>query len=107
MLLKFNQSEDCSCPVLREEANGRLMVKELVEVEMLKMLPAVPVETLAMMLLDKLMEVEVPIKTFCPPLTVKRLVLAEVREANVLVPVPPFNTGRIPETWEPKATWPL
>ena len=44
MLLKLSQSEDCNCPVLTEEAKGRLRVKALVVVEMLKILPEVPVE---------------------------------------------------------------
>jgi hypothetical protein len=35
------------------EENGRLMTRELVEVEMLKILPALPVETLTMTLLPR------------------------------------------------------
>ena len=51
MLLKVNQSADDSWPVLVILAVGRLTTKALVEVEMLKILPAVPVETLLIILL--------------------------------------------------------
>ena len=43
MLLKVVQSPACNCPVLETEANGKLIVRELVEVEMLKIFPEVPV----------------------------------------------------------------
>ena len=45
LLLKVAQSAPVNWPVLLMEAKGRLMVKELVVVEMLKILPAVPVAT--------------------------------------------------------------
>ena len=51
LLLKVNQSADDSWPVLVILAVGRLTTKALVEVVMLKMLPAVPVETLLIILL--------------------------------------------------------
>lgn len=65
MLLKFKKSEPWSWPVLTAEAIGRLMVKLLVEVEMLKIEPEVPVAMfwLRTTLLPKEMLVEVPIKT--------------------------------------------
>ena len=53
LLLKIVKSEDCNCPVLTAEANGRLIVRELVEVEMLKIFPDVPVETVVMTLLER------------------------------------------------------
>ena len=64
LLLKVAQSEASSWPVLEMEEKGKLIVSELVEVEMLKILPAVPVETLVMTLLLKLIVVEVPTNTF-------------------------------------------
>ena len=53
------------------------------------------VATLATTLPERLMEVEVPIKTLWPPVTVKKE-LEEVREAKVLVPVPPLETAKVP-----------
>lgn len=52
LLLKLNQSVLDSWPVLVMLEIGRLMTKALVEVVMLKMLPAVPVETLLMLLTE-------------------------------------------------------
>jgi hypothetical protein len=49
-LLKVKKSAASSWPALTMEALGRLITKALVEVVMLKALPVVPVETLAMML---------------------------------------------------------
>ena len=64
LLLKVPQSVEDNWPELAREANGKLMVKELVEVLMLKTLPAVPVATEAITPEPKLMEVDVPINTF-------------------------------------------
>ena len=58
LLLKVPQSVAWSWPVLTREAKGRLRVRELLEVEMLKMLPAVPVETLPIILLTTIPELE-------------------------------------------------
>ena len=51
LLLNVKKSVACSWPVLLMEAKGRLITKALLEVEMLKMLPAVPVETFWIILL--------------------------------------------------------
>ena len=107
MLLKVPQSTAESWPVLTREAIGRLITKELVEVEILKMVPVGPVETLATTLHERLKEVEVPMRTCWPPVTVRKE-LEEVREAKVLVPVPPLITFKTPLTSEePKAMLPL
>jgi len=50
LLLKVNQSAEESWPVVVMLAVGMLITKALVEVVMLKMLPAVLVETLLMLL---------------------------------------------------------
>lgn len=55
-------------------------------------------------LADILIWVDVPIKTFCPPLMLK--FVPTVKEARVLVPVPPFNTGRTPLTLAVKSMEP-
>lgn len=70
------------------------MTRLLVEVVMLKILPAVPVETLEMTPADKLICVEVPMSTFWPPVTVKPE--PAVREPRVVVPMPPLETGMTP-----------
>ena len=54
-------------------------------------------------LLDIVIWVEVPMSTFCPPLMFK--LLPTVKEAKVLVPVPPLRMGRMPETLEVKLIW--
>ncbi len=56
LLLKITKSLPWSCPVFTPEAKGRFIVRELVEVEMLKMLPEVPVETLEIILLMLMLE---------------------------------------------------
>jgi hypothetical protein len=78
--------------VLEVEAMGRLMVRELVVVAMLKMLPAVPVAIEAMTPAPREMEVEVPTKTFCPP--VMERPEPTVREPRVVVPIPPLDTAK-------------
>ena len=75
-------------------ALGRLMTRAFDVVEMLKLLPAVPVETLEMTPPVREMEVLVPIKTFWPPVTDKPE--PTVKEPRVLVPVPPLATGMTP-----------
>ena len=94
LLLKVKKSEPCNCPVLLMVAVGKLMTKLLVEVVMLKMLPAVPVETLEMTPAAKLMVVEVPINTFCPP--TMESPEPTVRSPRVVVPIPPLVTERRP-----------
>jgi len=94
LLLKVVQSVFCNWPVLLMEAKGKFRVKELVVVEMLKILPAVPVEILVMTLPDKLMEVEVPIKTCWPPVMDRPL--PTVKLPKVVVPIPPLLTGMTP-----------
>lgn len=85
--------------MLTAEAMGRFRVKEFVEVEMLKMVPEVPVEMLVMTLAPRLICVEVPISTFCPPL-MDRLE-PTVREPKVVVPMPPKPTPKTPDViWE-------
>jgi hypothetical protein len=54
LLLKVSQSAEASWPVFKAEAKGRFKVRELVDVEMLKIFPAVPVAIFVMTLLDKL-----------------------------------------------------
>ena len=79
-MLKVNQSVSDSWPVLTMEAVGRLMTKALpeplVEVEILKILPELPVETLLMILtgwlITKLL-VEVEMKKESPPVEVETL----------------------------------
>ena len=88
LLLKVNQSVPVSWPVLTLLAVGKLMTKLLVEVVMLKMLPAVPVETLEMTPAVREMEVEVPIKTFWPP--VMERPEPTVKSPRVVVPIPPL-----------------
>ncbi len=82
------------------------MAREFVEVETLKMVPAVPVETLVRTLAPKVIWVEVPIKTLWPPVMDRPD--PTVREPKVVVPSPPLETGSMPETSEePKAIAPL
>lgn len=50
LLLKLRKSVAWSWPVLTMEAKGRFRVKELVEVEILKILPRVPVAIFIMTL---------------------------------------------------------
>src|SRR5207249_590365 len=52
----FKKSAACNCPVLLMVEKGRLMTRELVVVEMLKMLPAVPVLTFWITLLMLMLE---------------------------------------------------
>ena len=59
LLLKLKKSEAESWPVLLMEEKGRLKTAELVEVEILKILPEVPVETFIITLLVTA-RVEVP-----------------------------------------------
>ena len=71
LLLNVVQSVKDSCPVAAEEAMGKLMVKELVVVLMLKMLPMVPVETVVITLAPRAMVVEVPKRMPLPSPEVK------------------------------------
>jgi hypothetical protein len=77
--------------VLVIEEKGRFKVKELVEVEMLKIVPVVPVETLVITELPKEIEVEVPIKTFWPPVIERPE--PTVKSPKVVVPRPPEDTA--------------
>ena len=76
---------------------GRLRVKELVEVEMLKMVPDVPVEMLVMTLDDNPMVVEVPMRIWLPSPAVKLKPEPRERLPRVVVPIPPKPTPNIPE----------
>ena len=78
--------------MLEMEENGKLMVKEFVEVEMLKIVPVVPVETFVTTLLLRVIVVEVPTKTFWPPVIDNPL--PTVKLPNVVVPRPPLLTAR-------------
>ena len=98
LLLKVPQSVLDNWPVLAMEAVGILITRALVEVVMLKMLPKVPVEALAITLLPRLMEVEVPISTCSPP-EIDRL-LPTVRLPKVVVPMPPLEACKTPDTSE-------
>lgn len=59
---------------------------------MLKIFPAVPVATFVMTLLLKVICVEVPTKTFCPP-TIESPE-PTVNDPKVVVPSPPLVTAR-------------
>src|SRR3989344_903230 len=74
LLLKVPQSVLDNWPVLTMEAVGILITRALVEVVMLKMLPAVPVETLLTTPLAMAM-VEVPDREMPVP-AVKRLLMS-------------------------------
>ena len=73
---------------MTEEAKGRLMVRELVLVLMLNMDPAVPVATLVKTLLERVIWVEVPINTLCPP--TMESPAPTVKLPSVVVPIPPL-----------------
>lgn len=92
MLLKLVQSVERSCPVAEREAKGKLIANEFVEVEMLKIVPEVPVETLVMTLLAKVIFVLVPINTLWPPVMDKPE--PTVKLPSVVVPRPPLVTAR-------------
>ena len=92
LLLKVSQSEFWSWPVLMPLAKGRFNVRVLAPIEALKILPVVPVAMLVTTFGPRLICVEVPINTFWPP-AMERLE-PTVKEAKVLVPVPPFVTGK-------------
>ena len=92
LLLKVVQSAANNCPVLEMEANGRFIVREFVVVLMLKIFPAVPVETFVITLLLKEIWVEVPMSTFWPPVMDRPL--PTVKLPSVVVPIPPLVTAR-------------
>jgi hypothetical protein len=75
LLLKVRKSEPWSCPVVLRLEMGRLITKALVVVVMLKMLPAVPVETLLTTPEARLI-VEVP-ERLTPVPAVKRELISE------------------------------
>jgi hypothetical protein len=95
LLLNVAQSVDSNWPVLLMLANGRFIVREFVVVEMLKMLPLVPVATLVMTLFPKVIWVEVPMRTFCPPAMDRPE--PTVKLPSVVVPMPPTDTVKTPE----------
>jgi hypothetical protein len=64
LLLKLVQSAARSWPVLEMEEKGRFKVKVLAEILPLKMLPVVPVAKVVTTLLDRVIWVEVPMRTF-------------------------------------------
>jgi hypothetical protein len=94
LLLKFIKSVGCNWPVFIPLAKGRLILSELVLVEILKIFPAVPVETFVITLLPKVICVEVPMSTFCPP--AMESPEPTVKFPNVDVPMPPLLTGITP-----------
>ena len=121
LLLKVNQSEAWSWPVLTAEEKGRFKVKVLPKIEPLKMLPVVPVA-------NTVTPVSVAAKVICPAVVVvivmllpaTRLVgayfvpvpsaarICPVTVGAVDVPVPPLETPNMPETSEePRAMAPL
>jgi hypothetical protein len=95
LLLKLKKSEPWSWPVLVIEAKGRLMTRLLVEVEMLKILPELPVETFWITELASVIWVEVPIKTFWPP-EILSPVPETVKSPRLVVPMPPLLTAMTP-----------
>src|SRR6185295_18749411 len=70
------------------------MTRELVEVVILKLLPAVPVETLEMTEAEREIWVLVPIRTFWPPTMLRPE--PTVRSPKVVVPMPPLLTAKTP-----------
>ena len=84
-------------------AVGRLMVKLLVVVEILKIFPAVPVETVVITLLPKEMVVEVPIMESLPSPEENTNPLPKDRLPKVVVPVPPLATDSWPAQAKVKA----
>ena len=108
MLLNVVQSADCSCPVLTVEAKGIFIVREFVEVLMLKIFPAVPVDTEVITLDANPMVVEVPMIICLPSPAVKVNPEPRPRLPREVVPVPPFETASSPVTSEePKLIAPL
>ena len=90
LLLNTNQSEEPKEPVAVMEATGMLITRELVLVVMLKMLPAVPVETFWMMLATVMLEEE---RFFEASVTTRELadkvaMLMLPRAVTVSIPVP-------------------
>jgi hypothetical protein len=121
LLLKLKKSVAWSWPVLVMEAKGRLITKELVEVEILKIVPVVPVETLEITELPEAMVINpgvVVVMVILVPATKEPAwYLVPVLSAMsnwpwtvgaVEVPVPPLVTAKTPETSEePRAMAPL
>jgi hypothetical protein len=91
--LKVPQSVEESWPESEAEAVGRLMTKALVVVVMLKMLPAVPVETFPTTEPLKAIVVEVPIIESLPSPAEKLRPLPRLRLPKVVVPRPPEETA--------------
>ena len=94
LLLKVDQSVEVRQPETEAEELGQLMTKDMpvpkLEVEILKILPAVPVETLLSRLAGRFkvnkLEVEVAILKTLPPVEVAMLGMA--LEAAVIKPLP-------------------
>ena len=79
-MLKVSQSVFKSWPVLAPEAKGKFKVKELVVVEILKMLPEVPVEILVIILFKLMLEEE---RLWLPSVTTREL---GVKVASLILP---------------------
>lgn len=79
----------------------------MVVVAELKVVVAVTVKVVKVGVLVKVIWVEVPINTFCPPL-MERLEDDTVKDPRVVVPMPPLVTPSTPDTsLDPKAIAPL
>jgi len=89
-LLKVNQSAEDSWPVVVMLAVGMLITRLLVEVVMLKILPAVPVETLLMLLTEPKPKEEVAME--------ERFLLASAKTSELAVKVEMLMLPRA-ETW--------
>ena len=92
-MLKVNQSAEASCPEVRLLAVGRLMTRELVLVVMLKILPAVPVETLLItpdaMETVEVPEIEIPVPAVRSEPISEKLGAAEPLDLRTWKEVPP------------------
>ena len=104
LLLKTSQSEEPKEPVAVMEATGMLIMSELVEVEILKMLPAVPVETFWMMLLTVMLEedrfLEASVTTKEEAERVAMLRLPKAVTLRMLAPVEVVRLKRLMEALE-------
>ena len=105
LLLKVVQSAACSCPVFTEEARGRFRVNVFPEMLPLNIVPAVPVARVVIVFeAEAKPRLEVATRLY-PPLELPNKIWFTV--GVVEVPVPPFATGRTPETSEDNEACPL
>ena len=108
-MLKLKKSAAKSWPLLLMLALGRLMTRELVEVVMLKLLPAVPVETLLMLLTEPKPKEEVAMeerfllasaKTKLLAVKVGMLMLPRAVTERIALPVEELRFNRLMEALE-------